>query len=108
VSGVVAQITENPSAAYPDFKEVFPKFPFTDATYYGRRKKITGEATRTYASRKTLYETLGVIAVKDLQGLDALSAMKKLLSFIDRQGKTHVEIIRLSDPDSIEIRRFTR
>lgn len=101
-------LSKNLGVPYPLFKKSFPKFPFTDATYYGRRRKLTGGASRTYAARKTLYETIGTMDMKEVSGLDALSAMKKLLGFIDKQGKTHVEIVRLSDPDSLEIRRFTR
>ena len=102
-------IKENPGETFPAFKEAFPQFPFTDATYYGRRRRIHGGGTRSYTySRKTLYETIGTMDMKEIKNLDALSAMKKLLGFIDKQGKTHVEIVRLSDPDSIEIRRFTR
>jgi hypothetical protein len=101
-------INDNPDVPYPEFKKSFHGFPFSDATYYGRRRKLTGTSGRHAYTRKSIYETIGTLEMKEVTGLDALSAMKKLLALIDKTGKTHVEIVRLSDPDSIEIRRFTR
>ena len=99
-------IIDNPDVTFPVFKKAFPDFPFTDATYYGRRRKLTGGGRGPY-TRKTLYETIGTIDAKELSSMNAISAMKRLLSFIDKHGK-EIEIVRLADPDSVEIRRFTR
>jgi len=101
-------IEENPDQSHTKFKESFPLFPFTDATYYSRKRKVKGDSRSYTSSRRTLYETLGLIEKKDLQGMSAIEAMKRILSLLDRFGKTHVEIVHLSDPDAIEIRRFTR
>ena len=103
-------IKANPDVSFSAFKKIFPKFPFSDATFYGRKRKVTGNGPKYTLTRKTktLYETLGTIEVKELKGLDGLSGMKKLLTFLDKHNKTNVEIVRLAEPDSIEIRRFTR
>jgi hypothetical protein len=105
---VDAWLKNNADKSYTEFMVVFPKFPFTDATYYTRKRKMFGGSSRSGASRKSLYETIGTMDMKEVKDMDALTAMKRILAIMDKQVRTHVEIIRLSEPDSIEIRRFTR
>jgi len=104
-----AWMRKNPTQPYPVFLEKFPNYPFTDATYYGRRRKVTGKGRAyTSSSRKTLYETLGTFEMAEVQKMNAITAMKALLALIDKNSKTHVEIVQLANPNIIEIRKFTR
>lgn len=103
-----AWMEKNPTAAYPVFKEAFPDYPFTDATYYGRRRKLVGPTRSISSPKKTLYETMGQFEMKEVKKMDAVTAMRRLLGLIDKHSRTHVEIVQLVDPDALEIRRFTR
>ena len=104
-----AWMRKNPTQPYPVFLKKFPNYPFTDATYYGRRRKVTGKGRAyTPSSRKTLYETLGTFEMAEVQKMNAISAMKALLALIDKNSKTHVEIVQLANPNILEVRKFTR
>ena len=104
-----AWMVKNPTEPYPVFLKKFPAYPFTDATYYSRRRRVTGKGRAyTNPSRKTLYETIGSFEMAEVKKMDAITAMKALLVIIDKHGKTHVEVVQLADPNALEIRRFTR
>lgn len=102
-------IKNNPEVTFTEFKKEFPQFPFSDATYYGRRRRIIGKPYGSGTTRgKTLYETLAKIELAELKDVKPLDAMKKLLEVLNKSSRTGVDIIELANPPAIEIRSFQK
>jgi hypothetical protein len=104
-------LEENPNSGYPAFTKAFPDYPFTYSTFSRRKRKALGQS-RNYSStirlHKTLYESLETIPMEELQKLDAFSLIKKIINLTNKHGNTRMSLVRLSEPDSVEVRRFTR
>lgn len=106
-------IRNNQHVAYSEFINAFPKFPFTDATFYNHKTKILHPglkgiaketATRSY---RTLYETLITIPRVDITD-NELKGMKRMNEILRKHAKTKFDIIQVVAEDNttqIEIRQ---
>lgn len=103
---------ENPLATWKEFKRIYPKFPYSDSSYYAMRRKLNdGSLYKNnikHRQKNPIYQIIGKLETKEIRKLKPLDAMNKLLSIIKQNIKTDIEMVELSNPEIIEIRRFTQ